>query len=428
MAIQNEFLQTYLNMVEDTESPRIFHTWAALSGISACLGRRACLPFGFSNIWCNQYVILVGPPAVKKSTAINIAAGLLKEATGVKFAPDDTAGQRQGLLSAMQSDKDEDEVAFKEAFNEVGVENLGSLGGVADTVGQLDFDTRDPYSMYVSQSELQTILGQNNQEILTFLIKMWDGENYQYRLKNTNITIKDAVVNLLAGTTPSSLAACFPVQAIGHGFTSRVLFVYAGEKYKIVPRPKPFDPKLQAEIKRVYSEVYHNLQGEFRETKGAEELYDHLYRREVQIKDSRFTHYSERRPTHLLKLSMVLAASRMSLEITENDVEIANELLLMTEETMPDALGEYGLSKLSVAKQKLLEYVRSSPEAIPIAALKSIMSNDMTERDFVHTVNELKDSGKISKVQIPQLGWCVIGKAREKSKRKNEIFDLLKEG
>ena len=98
--LDNKFLKLYLTYVEETESPRIFHIWAALSCISACLGRRAKFPFGIGPIYANSYIALVGPPATRKSTVTSIATKLLKAATTIRFAPDDTGGQRQGIITA----------------------------------------------------------------------------------------------------------------------------------------------------------------------------------------------------------------------------------------------------------------------------------------------------------------------------------------
>jgi hypothetical protein len=100
-AFQTEYLNEYLKMVEDTESPRIFHIWSAVFAMSAALGRRSWLPFGTFDIFPNQYVLLVGTPGTRKSTAANLSKKLLKNSTGTRFAPSDTGGQRQGLIGAL---------------------------------------------------------------------------------------------------------------------------------------------------------------------------------------------------------------------------------------------------------------------------------------------------------------------------------------
>ena len=96
------FFQNYMSMVEDTESPRLYHLWASVSAIACSLGRSVHFPMGVAgDIYPNHYILLVGDPAARKSTAMKVASRLLKDCTSVRFAPSDTGGQRQGLIRAM---------------------------------------------------------------------------------------------------------------------------------------------------------------------------------------------------------------------------------------------------------------------------------------------------------------------------------------
>jgi hypothetical protein len=76
----SDYLNDYLLMVEETESPRIFHIWSALGAVSMALGSSAVsLPFGFSEMFANQYIIFIGTPGTRKTTAMNIAQRLLRQ-------------------------------------------------------------------------------------------------------------------------------------------------------------------------------------------------------------------------------------------------------------------------------------------------------------------------------------------------------------
>jgi hypothetical protein len=77
-AFNTPYLNDYLQMVEDTESPRIFHIWSALFAISASLGRRCWLPFGTFDTYPNLYVLLVGTPGTRKTTAANQSKKILR--------------------------------------------------------------------------------------------------------------------------------------------------------------------------------------------------------------------------------------------------------------------------------------------------------------------------------------------------------------
>lgn len=89
-------------------------------------------------------------------------------------------------------------------------------------------------------------------------------------------------------------------------------------------------------------------------TPDAQSLIDHLYMHESKMQDTRFIYYTERRATHLMKLAVCLCAARKAMLLTHTDVQEAHAILQATEQRMPDALGEYGLSPVAVARQKCL--------------------------------------------------------------------------
>lgn len=418
--------------------------WSCLSGISACMGRRCWLPFGTGEIFPNMYVILVGPPAVRKSTALTIMCKILRKHTNVRFAPDDTGGAKQGLISAMaaiaeegETDEDAEIIARLSAENKVNKKTslsentttLSDLESALVDLGNLHFDTRDPRSMYVAASELNSILGEGNTALLTFLQKMFDGDPYKYQLKTTTSELKDCLLGMIGATTPNQIALAMPPEAVGQGFTSRAIFVFADKKHtRKIARPT-LDLEIENELAEVYSRVFNQFDGPFGEDPRAASLLDELYERGVAIKDPRFVHYADRRHTHLQKLCLALAASRGEQVIREIDVKFADQLLLYTEEFMPDALGEYGMNKLSAAKQRLLDFLKNSDSPIPINALYGMLSRDMGKLDFERTVTELHNASKVTVTTLPIIGRCIIAvsdnAARKAKKSLNEIENLI---
>ena len=170
-------------MVEDTESPRIMHLWSALFNVSSALGRRCWLPFGPMELFPNQYVLMVGTPASRKSTAANIAKRLLKESTGVRFAPADTGGQRQGLVLAMQGNPDESKEFL--GAQELGSKNTGlaSLTDLEEVTNTPEDETAsyvaeaDKHHIAAVANEFSRFIGQNNHGMLDFLVERWDGDD-----------------------------------------------------------------------------------------------------------------------------------------------------------------------------------------------------------------------------------------------------------
>jgi len=418
--VKNEFLQMYLKYVSHTESPKLMHIWSAISGASACMGRHVALPFGIGDIYPNMFVLLVGPPGTRKSQAIKYASSIIKDVTGVRFAPDDTGGQRQGLISAiegdMQLDSQEQEMAL--------LDNAMAINSLTD-IGNLQVSTTnaiDASHIFACASEFGTFMGEGNVNMTRFLNKVWDGEDYNYKLKAEQKVLKDPLMTIVGGTTTSDIARILPAESIGQGFMSRWILVFAPQKAKKVARPF-LDPELRDKIGEVYAWLHYEMRGEMQEDVEAHNLLNDIYENEdIDMQDSRFLYYAERRHTHLQKLAMVLAAVRKSYTIEVGDVQEAVSILSATEEFMPEALGEFGLSPVGAAKQKMLEFLQHNNEPVTTSILWSVMQRDMKVSDYKSALADLINADKIDEV-MTNAGQAFIYKGEL-----HEALSLLEEG
>lgn len=392
--LHNGFLKKHLAYVEHTEAPALFHIWAALGCVSACMGRHLYTETGIGRNYGNMYVLLVGPPATKKSSAIRFATTIMRGATSVRFAPDDTGGQRQGLIQAML-DEDEENPDEADRLEVAMAADMASLADIEMSLGRRE----NKHHMFANASEFGSFIGSNASDLARFLIKVYDGENYVYKLRAVQNTLVDPLLAILGGTTPADMATLLPAEAIGQGFTSRIILVYQPTKGKIVPpSAMRLDETLAIELSEVYRIVWTGMVGRMDFDDDAIAFLDRVYRSDHKIEDARFIYYLERRDSHLRKLSMVLAASRLSMRISIEDVYDAEYLLRTVERYMPEALGEYGLSPLAVARQKMLEYLRHAGEPVSERLLWAIMSKDMKLIDFHNTISSLAVADKITPI------------------------------
>lgn len=394
----NDFIDTYMEMVENTESPRMYHVWCAISCVGAALGRRCFLPFGHSVIYPNEYVLLVGNAGTRKSTAMGVAKSILAEATDVRFSPDSTGGRHQGLVTAMRGPQDEEDDDLKKQVDKL-IDDFSAtdIGNITfgNPTKRLNIAQEDKQVLYTTASEFNIFIGHNNIEFLEFLGKVYDGEPYDYQLKNEQISLAHPLMNLIGCTTSTNIATAMPPEAIGQGFMSRIILVYGDKKYKKVSRPTPFDQGLRSKLQSTLRQLYFQFSGPFRETQEALDYQDSIYDAPSELIDSRFTYYLTRRHTHMLKLAMILAAMKGSLIIGRDDYMLANSILLQTEQHMPDALGEYGTSPISIAKQKIVEYVRAVDMPVTSNMLWHMLSGHIKLHEFEECMRDLVGSGKI---------------------------------
>lgn len=406
-SIKNEFLKTHLKYVYHTESPIIMHLWSAISACAGTMGRHTWVDWGIKKIYANNYCLLVGPPGTRKNVAINGAMSIVEDVTSIKLAPDDTGGQRQGLISSIvesQTNKLSEDISdmldgfnIVDAFNE---DPEGSLAKLSGTKISMHNQKYDAHTLFIKATEFGSFFGQGSLDMMRFLIKMWDGESYKYKLKRDEMILKDALVNILGGTTASDLSTLLPPEAIGKGFMSRVVLVHAPKKEKSVPPSEArFDKTYYDSLAEIYRYLHFDHTGAMKKTKQAVKYEDDVYGSNIKLDDTRFIYYSERRVDHLAKLAMVLAATNQRNVISLEDYEEANLILTETEKTMSDALGEYGLSPLSLSKQKMVEYIQHANGPVPADMLRAVMRKDMRLIDLNSAVVELLNARKIIEVK-----------------------------
>lgn len=396
--LQNKWLRSYINYVENaTEAPLNFHIWSALAGAAACLSRNGWLQHGEIKYYPNMYIILVGPAGVRKSTSISFVRKLVREACPqLRFAPSDTAGQRQGLLSAMSDESDEE---HEEAFS---LDNLGSLD--IDDLGK----GAKYNNMFICASELAVFIGQKSFELITCLTDLWDNKNdYSYRLKSSKFVIDKPTLTLLSATTAESMFSALPNNSVENGFLTRVILVYGAATNRRIARPKSPDKQLRDKLLTGFRNCYDRNDRAFHEDDNAATALDAIYMDyKIRVHDTRFINYKSRRHEHLIKITMCLAALEGRDNIMLRDVEDAQHILSQTELSMPNALGEYGMNPVSIARQRIMDYFLSQKptDPVPEAQLYGLLSRDVALRDFSASIMQLVQGGKLLRSQVVEEG------------------------
>jgi hypothetical protein len=356
----------------NTEPPEMYRLWAGVSTIAAALQRKCKLEWGMLTFYPNLYIVLVGPSGIRKGTAMSPAQDMLDN-LGIKMAAE--AITREALIRELKNANS----------NESDI-----------TTGKMLFHS----SLTIFSPELTVFLGYNNEQLMSDLTDWYDCRNkWTYRTKNMGTDeIVGVFVNLIGATTPDLIKATMSLKAIGGGLTSRIIFVYEQDEGKACPAPFLTDASIGLrEQLQMDLEQIHMLSGRFQVTEGFLSMWTEWYVQQHSnppFEDKLFSGYIKRRPNHVMKLSMVLNASRTDNMIIEStDLERAIKLLEKTERNMLNTFAGVGkYSHADTLTQVMNEIGMRDEEGISREELTFLFRNDanrMILREIIDTLNNM---------------------------------------
>lgn len=381
-----DIFSLYFQLREKTEPPAIFHRWAITSCIGTWLSRNIWLPFGEKRIFPQQYVMFIGDPGSRKTTAIQLATSILKSCGFKEFAAQRTSKEK--FLMDMAGEVEELPTTKK------GMDLLDDISVLSD-------GKEGPREVLIAADEFNNFMGPGNLEFQSLLGELWDWDDetmqYEFRLKNSRpVNIFQPTVSILAGNTPTNFALCFPPAAVGQGFMSRLLLIHGQSTGRKISFPEPPDERLKNEVVRQFLRMRTDLHGPVTIVEEAKYMLDMLYRTWPELDDQRFKHYSTRRFTHLLRLCIVYAASRISMTVEPIDVIRANTVLAHAETLMPKALGELGKSKNSEAANKIMQALTTTTKPLTQMELWKIVRSDLDKpQDLMQVLSNLQYADQI---------------------------------
>ncbi len=375
----SNWIDGFLAYTSNSEPRESYRKWVAISAIASALQRKCKLVWGTETFYPNMYIVLVGPPAARKGTAMKVGKNFLDQ-LGISYSADETS--RQALI--------------KQLHNAL-TPNQG-----AD--GRLNYHA----SLTVFSSELTVFIGYESKELLSVLCKLYDCENYvKDTISRGEENVPNTWLNLLGATTPGQLQASVPEGFIASGFTSRVVFVYEDDKERIVIRPE-----LSTEQKKIgdlllqdLGEI-HTLVGEFKTSNGFEEEYS-IWRYESEsnqlFADPRLEYYTQRRPLHLFKLCMIYSAARSdSMLIEMDDLYRAITTLSEVEKNMPKVFRGIGSNPLAGIQVRLLKVLEEKGE-ISLSQVSQMFFSDASHSQLGESIASLE-----------QMGVCLIDVVKKK--------------
>lgn len=379
MEDSQDFLNEYLSYIGLSECPTTYHRWSCISMLATYLGREIHYKFGHSDIQPNTYMMLIGVPGARKSTAIKISKKIITLA-GYEYISADKSSKEKFMLDLEGLDEENvDDILDKNIF--------GS-------------ETDNTYKeMYIAADEFNDFIGNGNVEFISLLGTLWDFDGiFKNRIKTgRSVEILNPTINILGGNTQVNFARAFPPDTLGQGFFSRLLLIYGEPTGRRITFPEPPAQEDTIRIVRSLQDIKNRIRGQIRRDTLATILLDKIYQSgNYEVEDSRFDAYNNRRFTHLLKLCMICAAAQRSDTITESIVIYANTILSHAEHMMPKALGEFGKSRYSDVTNKIVHVLERATSPMNLPQIYSHVSTDIEKMDdIIGILRGLTTAGKI---------------------------------
>lgn len=375
-----------MKFTENTEPPDMYRLWTAISVIASALQRKCYLQWGHSlTFYPNLYIVLVGPSGVRKGTAMDPGLDILQDLGKIKIAAQATS--LQALIRRLK------ETNYQDPDLETGA---------------LQFHS----SMTIFSKEFTVFLGYHNRELMSSLCDWYDCDRswkYETIARKTEEII-GVWVNLFGATTPALIQSSMPLDAIGGGLTSRIIYVYEEEKGKMV-----FLPMQTVKEAELYVMLLHDLDkinrmsGQFRYTEAFMSAWTDWRIQDEEhppFYDERFGGYMSRRPTHVMKLSMIVSASdgnRDQMVLIEDDLGKAVEIIEKAELKMQNVFGGVGKSEISELLHRVLMFIKTSETTeIPVFQLARHFRGDMDKLSMDRVLQTLEAMNVAVVVSKPQ--------------------------
>jgi len=224
-------------------------------------------------------------------------------------------------------------------------------------------------SMTAYSSEFASLLTSSGMDMVTFLTDIYDcpDPSWSHKTKTggTN-TIKAPYLNMEGATTPDWIARSLPLDTIGIGLTARIVFVYQD-----TPRVRPPFPELspaQVELEKLLVADLTKISlitGQYTNSPEAKAWYtdwDLRDQQEPRTGDPRLSGYFERKGMHLIKIAMLVAASKRDETVLRvPDYERALALLGHVEPAMAKTFASVGKNPLTLDIEQILAAIMVQP-------------------------------------------------------------------
>lgn len=369
-----------------TEAPKAYLEWAAFSVLGGILKNHVYFKDGLFTLYPNQYIILTGPPAIGKGTAINFAWKLVKD-TSLAYPLANTISDRatpEGIIKVL--------------------DNGWPIPPTVATGGQLVTSLRERTCTLFS-AELRSMLTSSDW-MLDFLCQSWDQGTFEHTTKNQNCyKLKGLCTSLIGCTVPDFVRSMDKDidMTVAGGFSSRCLYIFEDKKSKDLAFAQPLEKNvisadLYSKLKDDLEYIASTLRGEYTMNADARIAFSNFYPSIAPAPDDSdaMANFKGRMKAHIFKTAMILAAGRKDSLILEGaDVRAAIQLILNIQKKLDRVFRGAGTSRLADGAAKVMLAVEKSG-LITKRELQKVLWRHLTPDDLDKVLMLLSNIGHLT--------------------------------
>lgn len=377
------FIETYELFASGNEASPTFHTWGAIGTLSAVIGRRIWFDQTYYKVYPNMYVVFVGEPGDKKTTALNVARGLVQK-TDTPISPPSITKEALTLLLSKSNEKSP---CLK----------MTTIDNVVHEFAHL--------SIFASEIVTMLSAGGNPIGMIEFLTDIYDREIFEVATKNKGTDmIVGPYITLMACMTPEQTGQMLKQSIITGGFSRRVVFVYGRSKPVGIPFPE-LTPA-QQEAKGALVDMLHKLKdwnGQFRMTPEAKAHFSYWYQQKhLELNKphpAAHKNWLRSKDVVLIKVCMLLVVAEFGMK---NEIDLHHLLkgIEMLDKVEPDIGRIFAGAGRNVGADiahKLLRCIEESPtRSMSKKQMLALMFNEGNQKEidealaFLITTNKLR--------------------------------------
>ena len=336
------FIDDFMQASKESESPRSFWYWAALTAISAVVKRNVWIPRpGLTfNTYPNIFVFLVADSGLRKGAPIAAAKDLVSAVNNTRVISGRSSVQ--GIITAL---------------------------GTAYTLP--DGRVIDKAYGFISASEFSSSIVRDP-DALTILTDLYDScfhPKWSDTLRGGKVELIEPSITLLAGINPPHFEDYISPTSISGGFIGRVFLVFEDKKSRSNPAVRKLNgvpnwnhDTLVESLKKI-SEVKGEMQWSEDALKTYEDWYAEFdaHREKSRVKDK--TGSINRVGENVLKIAIIFSLARSpDLELTTDDIDQAIRVCTSTLSSVNKATVSQGKSQFAPQTKLVITELISAKE------------------------------------------------------------------